>query len=473
MRLVTLKGQLIGRQVGLMALLLGLIGLSLYLILQTVLFDSTARALHGEVAVLAPIIHRSLKTHPSSDFTHLGHQLMAHLRRPGIDVLVANSHGHLIAQSTHALTSPPPFVPGPYFIWHGYLVVNAPLGNPMIAHGFLWLLAPLKPTLGILHRVLELYSVLALVVLALATWLGTLSVKSTLQPLSAIRHSTQLIASGDFGHVTDVSTAPRELAELGDAINSMSRAIHTLFEHEKGLNEQMRRFVADASHELRTPLTAIIGFLDLLGHGNLTPEEEQRGLRAVRVQGQRMGHLVTQLLTLSRLDSTPDQIPMTPVDLEQWLIETWPAAQSLTESHPLSMDHQPVRVLANPDRLTEILFNLLDNAVRYTPRETPIHVSVKAFNDQALLTVEDWGPGITEEDLPHVFERFYRSDRARTSTTGGSGLGLAIVEALVITQGGTVSVNNRPAPDSGAIFSIRFPRLTEEAGSLPPDHELS
>ncbi|MDA8193445.1 MAG: HAMP domain-containing sensor histidine kinase [Thermaerobacter sp.] len=457
----TLNGQLIGRQMGLLAVLLTVIGLSLFLILRTVLLDAVARSMHGEIAVLAPIIHRTLHSGTPQDFSHFARLLMAHLRGPGVDVLVSNAEGHIIARSTPLIKTAPPLFNGPYFLWNGHIVVDAPLGNPFYPHGYVWLLTALAPSQRVLQRVVELYAVLALAVLGLAGWLGSVSVRKTLAPLGQIRDSTVKIAAGQFGHTTDIAHAPRELAELGDAINSMSVAIHDLFRQEKALSEQMRRFVADASHELRTPLTAITGFLDLIDRGGLTAEEERRGRAAVRKQGQRMAQLVNQLLTLSHVDSAPEgQIQLAPVALDQWLTDILPIAEGLVAPRPLTVETEPVVVRADADRLSEVLFNLLDNAARYTPADGEIAVTVAAEPAYGVLTVADRGAGIPPDDVPHIFERFYRSDRARSSASGGSGLGLAIVDTLVRAHGGQVTVANRPAPDHGAIFTVRLPRVS-------------
>lgn len=454
----TLTGKLIGRQIILLTVLLVVIGFSLYVILRTVLFSASAHSLHDEIAVLAPIVHHTLKQRSPKDFALLAQILTARLHNPGVEVLVTNAMGHIIASSSTLLQQTPPLYAGDYFLWHGHVVVDAPLGNPLFPSGYIWLMTAVAPMQRILHRVVELYAFLALAVLLLSGWLGALSVRQSLYPLRQIRDSTVKIASGEFGHTTAIGRAPRELADLGEAIDSMSLAIKDLFEQEKALSEQMRRFVADASHELRTPLTAIIGFLDLMARGELNPDEERRGVAVVRKQGQRMAQLVNQLLTLSRVESAPEsQVQLAPLDLPRWLQETLPAGESLLGDRPLVIQAGPAVVRADPDRMTEILLNLLDNVSRYTPAGTVVELTTGTNENQGFLTVADHGPGIPQDDLPHIFERFYRSDRSRSSTSGGSGLGLAIVKALARAQGGTVIAANRQPPQHGAVFTVFLP----------------
>lgn len=456
----TLTNKLIGQQILLLAVLLVVIGVSQFLILREVLLESTARSLRQETMVLAPLIHRTmLHSHPGT-FTKVAHFLLNRLQEPDVGVIITNYNGQIIAHSQNLPPVLPPQLYGPdYSLWHGFLVVWAPLGSPFDPTGYVWLLAHTAPLWTILRRDTELYILLALAVLVAAGWLGAWLVRQTLTPLSEIRRSTIRISRGDFGHTEDWSRGPKELAELGDAINAMSLAIHDLFQHEKQLAEQMRRFLADASHELRTPLTALTGFLSLMDQGRLTPEEMQRGIHAMVRESQRMSRLVNQLLTLSRIDSSPDaHIHVTTLALADWLTDLKPTLVGLVVPRPLRLELDPVNVLADPDRMTEILLNILENASRYSPPDAPIAVRVAPDGAWGLLEVEDNGPGIPPDAIPHIFERFYRTDAARIAASGGTGLGLSIVDALVKAQHGTVEATNQRAPRHGAIVRVRLPR---------------
>lgn len=285
--------------------------------------------------------------------------------------------------------------------------------------------------------------------------------RQTLVPLQQIRESTQRIAAGEFGHTTRIEDAPVELHDLGESIDGMSEAIQTLFTQEKALSDQMRRFVADASHELRTPLTAITGFLDLMSRGELTPEEQERGLAAIRAQGQRMGRLVNQLLTLSRMDSAPEtQISLTPLPLHHWIQELTPEIRDLVRPRDVSIQAKSVVASVDPDRLTEVLVNLLDNVQRYTPMDTQVQITIFQREDEAVIRIQDNGPGIHPDDLPHIFDRFYRGDRARTSRSGGSGLGLSIARSIVEAQHGHIVV--APVTPHGCRFEVSLPLALDQ-----------
>ena len=454
----TLIDQLIGRQILLLASLLLVVGVSQYLILRQVLFSSTASSLHAEIAVLAPIIHHTLDVRGESGFRHIAAILVSRLKAPGVEVVITDSLGHVIGSSSTLHAKVPPLYTAPYFIWNHRVVVDSVIGsNLYYPSGYLWLLSSVEPIHGILRRDAELYLFLASLSLIAAGWLGSLSVRQSLRPLQQIRESTQRIASGEFGHATQFEHAPAELHDLGESINRMSQSIQSLFNQEKNLSEQMRQFVADASHELRTPLTAINGFLDLMSRGELNAEEQDRGLHAIRVQGKRMGRLVGQLLTLSRMDSAPQaQISITSLALDRWIQDLSSDIHNLVGPRPVTLDLGPVTAAADPDRMTEVLFNLLDNIQRYTPTDTEVRIHAGPEGDQALLQVDDTGPGIPPGDLPHIFDRFYRGDRARTSGSGGSGLGLSIAQSIVEAQSGTISAE--PLAPHGTRFRVLLPR---------------
>lgn len=454
----TLTDQLIGRQIILLAILLLVVGISQYLILRAVLYSSTAHTLTEEISVLTPIIKHSLRERGIAGFTHIANLLVSRLRAPGVEVVITNALGHLIASSPTVHAQVPPLAQGSYFIWHNRVVVDAAIGNNIYyPTGYVWLLSSVNPIHQILRRDAELYVFLAAIALLLSGWLGSLSLRQALRPLQQIRESTQRIASGEFGHVPSMPSAPTEIHDLADAIDTMSDSIQELFLEEKALSDKMRRFVADASHELRTPLTTIRGFLDLMARDELTPEEQARGLKAIQEQARRMGRLVNQLLTLSRMDAAPQaQMTLVPVALDQWLEGLSTELRTLLGSRRLQVVAEPLWVMADVDRLTEVLFNLMDNIRRYTPADIEVSIRVTSEGDQVALDVKDTGPGISASDLPYIFDRLYRGDRARTSASGGTGLGLSIVQSIIHAMHGQISAQ-RIEPH-GTQFHIVLPK---------------
>ncbi len=454
-RRTSLTRTLIGLQLGLLFVLLSVVGVAQYLVLQRVLLNQSARTLTGELAVLAPILHHSIS---HKTFASLVPILFHHFHSPGVEVLVANASGFSIANSASLPANVRPPVPalGSYAVWSGRVVVASPLRQHGHFLGTLWLMVSTAPLSHILTADTLLYAVLALALLVAAGWLGAVAVRRTLDPLERVIQTTEGIAAGQYGELTVLDRAPRELARLGDAVNRMSLAVALSFQRQREAEAEARRFLADASHELRTPLTAVSGFLQLWEEGEGTPDERRQALSAMQRETRRMTRLVTQLLTLSRLDAAPAQeLHRERVDLAQWVGEHEPTLRALGGSR-LTIDATPVWASIDADRLVEVLMNLVDNALRHTPPEGKVAVHVGPAQDGgARIVVDDDGPGIPGDILPHLFERFYRGDAARSRDRGGMGLGLAIVRALVEAHGGHVTANNRP--HGGARFTVWLP----------------
>jgi two-component system OmpR family sensor kinase len=229
----------------------------------------------------------------------------------------------------------------------------------------------------------------------------------------------------------------------------------------------MRRFIADASHELRTPLTSIRGFAELYRHEELRDlEEASRLLRRVEDEAERMGLLVDDLLLLARLDQ---QRPLErqPVDVLSLAAGAVLDAQLLAPDREIELvrlddGDGPLVVCGDEARLHQVVGNLVSNALNHTPPGTPFRIGVAGCGDsEILIEIADEGPGLSEEDAEHVFDRYYRADPARSRNgQGGSGLGLSIVAALVDAHGGTIGV--RSAPGRGASFQVRLPMAAPE-----------
>src|SRR6266581_5267478 len=385
----------------------------------------------------------------------------------------------------------------------GTLVVGLNLGN-------------LDETMAYLTRLDAIVSIVILVVLMTV---GFAVVRANLQPLVDIEETAGEIADGHLNRRVPERDPRTEIGSLGRSLNSMLSQIETAFhareESEAAAHqseERMRRFVADAGHELRTPLTAIRGFAEyyrqrggLVPHwdrkapaapaagglggvvspgastaGGLTPDDLDRIMQRVEKEAARMGLLVEDLLLLARLDQ---QRPLArqPIDLLSLAADAVHDARLLAPSRTIDLSVQPgaaFLVTGDEPRLRQVIGNLMSNALTHTPDGTPIEVSIgsgtldprlPSSSPAVTLDVTDHGPGMTPEQAHRVFERFYRTDQARTRATGGSGLGLAIVNALVSAHGGVASV--RTAPGKGATFRIALPLAPEARGGATADDD--
>jgi len=224
--------------------------------------------------------------------------------------------------------------------------------------------------------------------------------------------------------------------------------------------DQIRRdFVANVSHELRTPLTAIRGYVEALTDGNSTPEESRRFIDVIGRHALRMERLVKDLLRLARLDARQEPLELVSCDTrglaDAVVADVAPAALERHQRFDVRIEPGAESVRADPAKLHDALRNLVANAVTYSPAQTTILVDARRVDHRVEISVSDQGPGIPEEDLSRVFERFYRVDKSRARDPGGTGLGLAIVKHLVELHGGNVRVENRP--EGGAKFTIALP----------------
>lgn len=295
----------------------------------------------------------------------------------------------------------------------------------------------------------------ALSVTAIATTIiliiaAALVVGRGLRPLTAMAEHAERIAEGD-------RTLRLPVESSGDpAIARMASTVNLAFDVQEDAENRMRSFVADASHELRTPLTTASGWVELYLRGGLTdPDALAEAMARVERQLGRMRLLTDELSLLARTDSGRP-LENTPVDLAAVAAEVVSDARVLHPERRLTVDtDRPAWVLGDEPRLTQVARNLVGNALQHTPPDADVTVSTRVSADRVILRVHDTGPGIPAEQLPHVFERFWRGDSSRHSA--GSGLGLAIAHALVSAHGGILRVTS--APGEGTTFEASLPSL--------------
>jgi signal transduction histidine kinase len=265
-------------------------------------------------------------------------------------------------------------------------------------------------------------------------------------------------ASGQIPH----PEAEDEIAELARTLEGMLGALDAARSHTQTTLDRQREFVADASHELRTPLTSVLANLELLTE-ELAGEQAETAEAALR-STRRMRRLVGDLLLLARADARRVQ-PRRPTDLADVLLEAVSELGPMAEHHDLTIAARPAVVDGVRDDLHRLVLNLLENAVRHTPPGTPIAATTTLEDGEAVLTVQDAGPGIPAELEARVFERFVRGGR---DGGRGSGLGLAIVRAVALSHGGTVKMQ-ASAEATGTRFEIRIPAAADAAANFDGD----
>jgi signal transduction histidine kinase len=256
-----------------------------------------------------------------------------------------------------------------------------------------------------------------------------------------------------------------ELARLAVTLNEMMERLETSF-------AGLRRFTADASHELKTPLAVLRADVERAMSPNASRTEKMVALEEALQETTRMADLVASLLTLARADEGRFDLHREPVELEPLVREVFETAHILGEESGLEVTLpvvMPATVMGERTRLRQLFLNLVTNAIKYTPRSGSVEITLSTVARTATFSVRDTGIGISAADLPHVFERFYRADRARSRTAerGGFGLGLAISQWIAEAHGGTISVRSRLG--RGSTFTVTLPVVEEPVTEITPE----
>jgi len=342
--------------------------------------------------------------------------------------------------------------------------------NPALGRGLIFYAQP-EPTAGeffneFFLRPLVFAGALALL---LAVLLAAVIARSVARPLGTMAVAAEAVARGDYDQRVP-QEGPDEVQRVAGSFNSMAAQV-------KATQQAQRDLVANVSHDLKTPLTAITGWSQALLDGAAdAPEERQRAARTIHDEANRMARLVNELLDLARLESGQLQITKRRVDLSEIMADVYRSMlpQARAREIDLHLDTPaPLTVMGDPDRLIQIFTNLANNALAHTPPGGNVKLVTRAVDGWIEGIVADTGPGLPEEELPRIFERFYRLEksRARGEDGRGVGLGLAIVNELVTAHGGHVQVSSEVG--RGTAFMVRLPMQSNQREilpSTPPDH---
>jgi two-component system OmpR family sensor kinase len=349
------------------------------------------------------------------------------------------------------------------------LSVERPLQNY-----YLLLATPLDGVESTLHRLLVIESLVSGGVLIALALLGLWFARFGLKPLESIGRTATAVAGGDLSQRFEHVDENTEVGRLGLLLNTMLGQIQAAFQTREAALEaraaseaKLRRFVADASHELRTPVSAVRAYAELFSHGAADrPEDLERTMQGVKQASERMSALVDELFLLAHLDEGR-ALAREAVDLESIVTEAVEVAKAVEPQRPFTVETRSTVVIGDASRLRQLVDNLLSNVRAHTPPETPVTVTLEHSEEDAVLRVADFGPGIDRASVPHVFERFFRADFSHGRAGGGSGLGLAIVAALAEAHGGSATASSEVG--EGATFTITLPLAKIEGGDGVPD----
>ncbi|HEV8612559.1 MAG TPA: ATP-binding protein [Gemmatimonadales bacterium] len=369
-----------------------------------------------------------------------------------------------------ALVQPPPREPksgsltfDPHVGPARYLVLPIAAAGPELAA--VLVAAPTTTTLLEVQALLSSMLVIAPLILGLSLLLGYWVAGRNLRPLGAMVRELEAITDGQSLHRRlAVERSGDEVARLGAAVNRMFERLEKSF-------SALHRFTAEASHELKTPLMVLRAGVERALRNPRTPPESMQALDESLDQINWMAELLDSLLTLARADEGRLPLAVEDFDLRELVAEASETASMLAEpaGHTVRsmMPEGPVPFRADRNRILQLLLNLVTNAVKYTPAGGEVSLGLEAQPEHVVLTVADSGIGIAAGDLPHIFDRFWRADpaRSRAGESPGTGLGLAITKWVAEAHGGTIMVQSRPG--RGTLFTVTLPRQPPPRASVP------
>lgn len=315
-----------------------------------------------------------------------------------------------------------------------------------------WILVvrPVEEAEGPLDRLLLFILIAIPMTLVMAAGGGIFLARRALQPIDEIAAKARQISATDLSRRLDLPHGNDEVGHLVATLDEMLDRLDRAFQRQ-------RQFTADASHELRTPLAVIRSEAEAALKRPHSPEEYRQALKVIRDQAIWMGNLVAKLLILARSNDQQEQLEREILNLADLVEGVTAEFQGMAEAKGLELVKvikENVNIYGDQTRLTQLLANLLDNAIKYTPAGKVV-VSLERLGKWALLVIKDTGVGIPPEHLPHIFERFYRVDKARSRAEGGFGLGLSICEWIVRAHNGKIEVES--SVGQGTTFKVWLP----------------
>jgi signal transduction histidine kinase len=273
-----------------------------------------------------------------------------------------------------------------------------------------------------------------------------------LAPVSRMASAARSMETADMGKHLPVAPTGDELEDLGRTLNALLDRRHEAFERQ-------RRFTGDASHQLRTPLTAMLGQVEVALRRERSADEYRQVLNLVKHQSIHLRQIIEMLLFLARADAEAKLTQLETIDLRDWLaqyLQRWRSHERAADIQLRTSTEDSLEVQAQGPLLGQLVDNLLENAAKYSPAGTPITLQMAADTEGVLLTVEDRGCGIPADDLPHIFEPFFRSSQVRQQGQGGVGLGLAVAHRIAVAFGGNLTAESREG--KGTSLTLRLKR---------------
>ncbi|WP_353737945.1 sensor histidine kinase [Peribacillus asahii] len=335
-----------------------------------------------------------------------------------------------------------------------YISTVTPFTINQHQEGYVYMFRSTDQIQSLISRLSHHFIVGAIMILSLMVITILFLSKALTTPLIRMKRETEKLSKGDFSV---------NLPDMGnDELGELSCAIKTLGKELKHLKEERSEFLASISHELRTPLTYIKGYADVSRRKDLDQTEREQYLDIIYEESEKLSDMIKDLFDLAKLDRNTFVINFMKVELCSFLLSIYEKILPAFKEKGMDLKvycHKNVHIMIDPMRFEQVLFNLLDNAIKYSEPHTKTCIFVRREKGKVLMEIKDEGDGIPEEDLPFIFERFYRIDKSRSRGTGGTGLGLSIVKELIEAHGGHIEVKSEPG--KGTAFLITVEEMIE------------
>lgn len=261
--------------------------------------------------------------------------------------------------------------------------------------------------------------------------------------------ATKRYARGDFSYRVDSHGSGEELSELASALNSMAKALAVL-------ESSRRSFVANVSHELKTPMTTIGGFIDGMLDGTIPPDQQKHYLEIVSAEVKRLSRLVMTMLNMSKIEAGELKLQPSKFDISAQLFQVFLLFEQSIERKKIEIagleEMKSVTVEADPDMIHQVLYNLIDNAVKFTQEGGQITASVLSDSEKVIVRIRNTGLGVSSEEINRIFERFYKVDKSRSFDVKGAGLGLYIVKSIIEMHGGQITAKSEEGKYTEFVF---------------------
>ena len=278
-------------------------------------------------------------------------------------------------------------------------------------------------------------------------------VRGITKPLTEMQEATEHFARGDFEYKANEDYKKRNFRDFAKALNKMAYEL-------KIDDEAQKSFIANVSHELKTPMTSIGGFIDGILDGTIPPEEEKKYLSIVSSEVKRLSRMVVSMLNISKIEAGEIKIAVTKYDISAQLFETLLSFEKKINDKHIEIEGfekmKSIIIEADRDLIQQVIYNLLDNAVKFTPENGKITVGASVSDEGTKVTIRNSGAGVSEEEIARLFERFYKVDKSRSFDTKGVGLGLYIVKTIINMHEGEISASSKQGEYTEFSFEIPF-----------------